>query len=104
MQGFTIFLIIGAIVLSCGPRFSAAAPSPAPLYYHTLGGEYKVLPGVLGECQNLPKDAAAFINPTPFIVAAFPAPDCQSISTLVFPGEKRDGPPRFFSVKVLVQK
>ncbi|KAI9279233.1 hypothetical protein BC943DRAFT_331979 [Umbelopsis sp. AD052] len=101
MQGFTVFLAIAAVILSCGPQFSTAAPSPYPLHYITKGGENKPLPVVLDLCQSLPDDLAAVDNTTPFGVFVFTEPGCQGDATRVAPGLKVNEPPTFVSVLVL---
>ncbi|KAG2174504.1 hypothetical protein INT44_006767 [Umbelopsis vinacea] len=101
MQGFTVFLAIAAVILSYGPQFSTAAPSPYPIHYITKGGENKPLPVVLDQCQSLPDDAAAVDNTTPFGVFVFSEPGCQGDATRVPPGQRLDEPPTFVSVLVL---
>ncbi|KAI8584489.1 hypothetical protein K450DRAFT_216633 [Umbelopsis ramanniana AG] len=97
MQPFTVILVIGAVILSCGPRFSATAPAPYSIRYNTQDG-VKLISIEEGICQILPNEAHSFINTTPDIILAFLDSACRGQPFPVPPGRIHQGTPQFFSV------
>ncbi|KAG2174506.1 hypothetical protein INT44_006769 [Umbelopsis vinacea] len=99
MQRFTIFLAIAAAILSCGPRFSVAAPSPTYSVGYVAQDEYKHLPVVLNECQDFPEEAFDVMNTTPYFISLFASPACQDVLDTLPPRDRYDGRP-ILSVKM----
>ncbi|KAI9279234.1 hypothetical protein BC943DRAFT_331980 [Umbelopsis sp. AD052] len=93
MQGFTIFLTIAAVIFSCGPQFSVAAPSQTLSVVYTGQNGQKQLPVILNRCQKLPEEAFAVMNTTPYIMIPYTGPACQYGLRPVLPGEMSRGRP-----------
>jgi hypothetical protein len=98
MQGFTLILAVGAIILSCGPQFSAAANGS--ILYATLTGEQKTFPVSIGPCQQFPEPATIIHNTTPFFILGFPLDSCRGEAFHILPGQLYRPPPNIRSFYV----
>jgi hypothetical protein len=85
MQGFTLILAIGAIILSCGSLFSADATFV--IQYKSADGIRELLVSI-GQCQSLPEKPLYVVNNTPKRLSLYRSHDCRGRHDELLPGER----------------
>ncbi|KAI9283770.1 hypothetical protein BC943DRAFT_327022 [Umbelopsis sp. AD052] len=89
MKGFSITLVLASIILSCGPKLSAA---DGVILYRTDEGDITVLPTNAGVCQNFSKGAHMVQNHTPGFTRVFVQLNCQGPQAVIYPRDVRVQP------------